>query len=435
VTIVLLDNLNTLSGASPMPYEDTPSWLEDLALANGKRHLIEFLEQLNPNDRIAIYGLTNSLHVLCDFTCSRDQLLAVVNKYDTTSKTKREAVEPGNYNTPVPGNFNESMDSDVRNMAALNNESRVRATMSALTAIAAHVAEIPGQKNLLWLTANLPVSGHAVAQVLGRAKIVAYPVDARGLLPRGPLLDISQTTGADENARGGIGSSPAMTPQPIGIDAMEQMADDTGGRAFVNTNDLTGAIREVVENSAATYMLGFYLDAGSVDGKFHKLRVEVKRSGLSLTYPKGYFAFKDVPATQDESRASFLAAIRSPLDSSAIPLEVKVDKVGEAATRSLQLVGTVGIQGILLAHDGAMRRGTVDVYTVEQDDAGNVLRQTNNRLNLNLTEQQYQVDLQSGVLFHKSLAPEKNTTVLRVLIQLAGTPEVGSVIIPLTTTN
>jgi VWFA-related protein len=435
VTIVLLDNLNTLSGSSPMLYEDTPSWLEDLALANAKRHLIEFLEHLNPNDRIAIYGLTNSLHVLCDFTCSRDQLLAVVNKYDTTSKTKREAVEPGNYHTGVPGNFDESINSDVRTMAALNNEARAQATMSALTAIAAHVAEIPEQKNLLWLTANLPVSGHAVAQVLGRANIVAYPVDARGLLPRGPLLDISQVTGADENARGGIGSSPAMTPQPIGIDAMEQMADDTGGRAFVNSNDLTGVIREVVENSAATYTLGFYLDAGAADGKFHKLRVEVKRTGLSMTYPKGYFAFKDVPATQDESRNSFLAAIRSPLDSSAIPLEVKVDSAGQSATRSLQIAGTVGIKGIPLAQNGAMRRGILDVYTIEQDDQGNVLHQTNNRLNLNLTEQQYQADLQSGVLFHKSVEPGKATTVLRVLVQLAGTAEVGSVIIPLTTTN
>src|SRR5271169_6635498 len=39
VTIVLLDNLNTLSGNGHEGYEDGPEWMEDLALANGKAHL------------------------------------------------------------------------------------------------------------------------------------------------------------------------------------------------------------------------------------------------------------------------------------------------------------------------------------------------------------------------------------------------------------
>jgi hypothetical protein len=59
------------------------------------------------------------------------------------------------------------------------------------------------------------------------------------------------------------------------------------------------------------------------------------------------------------------------------------------------------------------------------------LQQTNSRLNLNLTEQQYQTYLQSGVFFRKSVEPNKDATVLRVLVQFSGTPAVGSVIIPL----
>jgi hypothetical protein len=48
VTIVLLDNLNTLYGSAPGPYERTPYWFEDFALANAKAHLVEFIEQLDP---------------------------------------------------------------------------------------------------------------------------------------------------------------------------------------------------------------------------------------------------------------------------------------------------------------------------------------------------------------------------------------------------
>ena len=440
VTIVLLDNLNTLSGSSPVPYEDTPYWLEDQALIAAKQHLIQFLTQMDPRDRIAIYGLSDKLHVLCDFTCGREQLLAVVRKYDATSVTQRDSAEPGPLHLPGqdpsdPHAFEADASLGAEELAAMKNEDRAVATMAALSAIEAHVADIPGRKNLLWLTGNIPISGKAAAGVLSRGNIVAYPVDARGLLPRAPLVNVGDVVDEDANAQGMGGAPPAQSSQPGGIEAMDEMADDTGGHAFVNTNDLTAAIRSVVEDSAVTYTLGFYLDPHSVDGKFHKLRVEVKTPGLKVTYPDGYFAFKDTPATENESHGSFLAAIRSPLDASAIPLAVKADRAGQPPAQSLQILGSVGIGGLLLPEDGGVRRGTLNVYIVEQDAAGNVLQQVNNRYNLKLTEQEYRAYLQSGVRFRESIQPKPGATVLRVLVQNPGTSEVGSVIIPLATIN
>jgi VWFA-related protein len=434
VTIILLDNLNTLSGSAPLPYENTPYWLEDHALAMAKRRLVEFLKQLDSKDKIAIYGLTDTVHVLCDFTCDRAQLLAVVNRYDATSKTRREAVEPGDFHFPEPDNerlFDSHENSAVQRLAALNNHARAEATMAALTAIADHLADIPGRKNLLWLTANLPFSGQAIARILGRANIAAYPLDARGLLPRGPMSSWNDVMDADAYARGEIGRPPANASIPIGIDTMQEMADLTGGRAFVNTNDLTGAMRRVVEDSVVTYTLGFYVTPSSLDGKFHELKVQVRRSGLNLRYPKGYFAFKDIPATQDERHNRFLEAIRSPLDSSAIPLVVKVDRVEQPGSHSLQILGSIGIKNLQFAQDGDVRNGTVDVYVIEQDTAGNVLHQSTNRLRLKLTEKEYQTYLQSGIAFRQSVQLTANGAMLRVLVQDSGTSEVGSVIIPL----
>ena len=93
MTIILLDNLNTLSTSAPLPHESTPRWLEAHALAVAQRRLIEFLQQMDPKDRIAIYGLTDKLHVLCDFTCDRDQLLTVVRRYNATGKTQRDVAK------------------------------------------------------------------------------------------------------------------------------------------------------------------------------------------------------------------------------------------------------------------------------------------------------------------------------------------------------
>jgi hypothetical protein len=188
----------------------------------------------------------------------------------------------------------------------------------------------------------------------------------------------------------------------------------------------------VVENSAVTYTLGFYLPASEVDGKFHKLTVQVRRSGLAVTHPRGYFAYTDMPATQDESHNAFLAAIRSPLNSSALPLEIKIDPVDQPAPRSLAIQGTVGIQDLRLANQADLRQGTIDVYTIEQDAAGNVVHQRSNRLNLKLTEPAYRADLRSGIQFREVIQPEPSATVLRVLVQDHATSVIGSVIVPLT---
>src|ERR1700720_590187 len=95
VTIVLLDNLNTLYGSAPTIFEDTPFWTEDHALANAKAHLSEYLRNLDPQDRVALYGLSDTLHVLCDFTSDRSRLLSIVENFDPRSRTSREIAQPG----------------------------------------------------------------------------------------------------------------------------------------------------------------------------------------------------------------------------------------------------------------------------------------------------------------------------------------------------
>ena len=428
VTIILLDNLNTLFGSEPQPYEDTPHWLEDHALGSAKRHLVDFLKQMDPVDRVAIYGLTDRLRVLCDFTCDRDQLLAVVSQYDASSKTAREEVDPQDFHLPnVAESFNQAIDEDTRDLAGLKNRQRASITMSALVSISAHVSELPGRKNLLWLTANLPFSGEAIARVLARGNLVVYPVDVRGLLPRAVITVDENSARTYAEGQSTLNRSPA----PVGIDTMEDMAADTGGRAFVNTNDLTAAIRSVVEDSSVTYTLGFYLPAQEVDGKFHKLTVQVKQSGVSVAYPRGYFAYEDTNASEKDSLNSFLAAMRSPLDSSAVPLDVRLSRVDRPLPHSIQIVGVAGIAGVQLAQYGGLRHGALNIYAVEQNAAGDVLHQMNQRLKLNISEEQYRAYLRSGILFRGNVPLQPGATVLRVLVQDPGTSEVGCVIVPL----
>lgn len=434
VTLILLDNLNTLSTTSADVYEDSPIWLEAMALGRAKKNLLEYLGSLGPHQRIALYGLSDTLHVLCDFTCSRDELLAVVKSYDTTSHTRRVDVEPGQYRVPenpYGANINRYTTQQAREMAAMNNQARAQVTMAALNAIAAHLADVPGRKNLLWLTGNLPFSAEAIARVLSPAGISAYPVDARGLLPHELGENIEGYIDADAYALGELGT-PAPHAQPTGIDTMQHMAEETGGRAFVNTNDLTGAIRKAVEDATVSYTLGYYIEPGWVDGKYHEVHVQVRRPGAVVRQPKGYFAVKDEAASEDDRRRNFAAAVKSPVEFSAIPLTLKVERLNQPKPGVLQLAGSVGIGNLGLPQATAgTHSGALDIYVLEQDAAGNVLHQSANRIALKLTPEQYAAYLKSGISFQKSVQPSEGTAVLRVVVQDPSSAAVGSVLISL----
>jgi VWFA-related protein len=440
VTIVLLDNLNTLYGSAPEDqYERTPVWIEDLALARAKTHLIEYIKTLDSRDRMAIYGLRDSLHVLCDFTNDRAQLLAILSKYDTTPATSRATAEPGYKTAPVNERAADPFENSAAAFAAgVVNEDRGAETMAALQSIADHVANIPGRKNLVWLTANLPFSGVAMARVLGPANIAVYPVDARGLLAHQPSLQIFQGS-ADADAVSGASrkfdNMPAQSSVPIGVATMEKVAEETGGQAFVNTNDITGAIRKAVEDSAITYTLGFYLDAASLDGKFHEIRVQSKRKDVTIRYPKGYFAYKETAGSQDQKKKTLVMAVRSPIESSLIPLQATVERVNQPEPSSLSVACSIDIHNFQWTQSGNLRKGSLAMYVIEQDTAGKVLQKWDKTFNLQFTEEQYAALLKTGMLFRQSVHPHAGVTTLRVLVEDPATNQIGSLIIPLAQVN
>jgi len=449
VTIVLLDNLNTLYGSAPETrYEETPYWLEDLALRNAQQHLIEFIQTLDPRDRVAIYGLRHSLHILCDFTSDRDQLLTILKNYDTRSITNRAVVEPGKTIMVFPGHDSPFADISPQASAFENgasaglaetaNADRSAETMAALQQIAAHVANVPGRKNLVWLTANLPFSGAAMAHVLSPANIAVYPVDARGLLAQSSTVAIGIWGTADyddvSGASGHRDNMPAQSSQPIGIGTMQKVADETGGQAFVNTNDLTGAIRKAVEDSAVTYTLGFYISRDALDGTFHDLKVEVKRSGLTIRYPKGYFAFPDTTPTKNEDQVRLMTVVQSPIESSSIPLQATVDRVSQPPDW-LRVVLSIDAHDLHLVPSDGVRKGAIDVYIIEQDRAGKLLLRSGKTFTLEFPEKQYDALLKSGILFHELVQPHSGATTLRVLVEDSATGQVGSLIILLSQLN
>lgn len=134
VSVILLDPLNTLLSGSE-PSEETPTWVEDHALANAKQHAVKFVAQMARDDVVAIHNLGERLNVLCDFTNDREKLLAVLKDYKAVSLTRRDDAEPLAVHTKNE-NLNKEIDRQRAAFAGLVNRKRAEQTMGALLEIA-----------------------------------------------------------------------------------------------------------------------------------------------------------------------------------------------------------------------------------------------------------------------------------------------------------
>ncbi len=140
VTVFLFDGLNTK--------------FEDQAFA--KEQLIKYLGEVNSKDRIALFSLGQSLTMLHDFTTDTQTLIDILNRRAPRKNTEAADGDPIASNTgdAVLDRF---MNSSNQALADNVNTARVEITTGALETIAAHVARIPGRKNLVWISGGFPI--------------------------------------------------------------------------------------------------------------------------------------------------------------------------------------------------------------------------------------------------------------------------------------
>ena len=113
-----------------------------------------------------------------------------------------------------------------------------------------------------------------------RQNVSIYPVDPRGLAVF--EFDLSEPS---------VGSDTDRQYLNATMDSLRTLAENTDGRAIVNRNDLEGGMRQIIRDSSAYYLLGYSSTVAKSDGKFHEIKVRVKRPGLQVRARKGYWAF------------------------------------------------------------------------------------------------------------------------------------------------
>jgi len=435
ITVILLDGLNT-------PVADQ---------AYAREQLIRFLHTLTPDDRVALYSLGGNLRILHDFT---DDPMALL---DALVRHKPHIGPELALSNPVPANTGDSeidafLDSANQTVADFEIIDRVRTTLDGLQAIARRVAAIPGRKNLVWISGGfpldigvdqMPLGGNAerrsfsddveqAARAITAAELAIYPVAARGPMTN-PDLSASALTPKD--IRQPVpGLSRAMEDILDTHATMQTLAQRTGGRAYYNSNDLTGAIRGAMDDAKVTYLLGYYPTHDAWDGTFHVLKVRVKRAGVQVRHRQGYFAFATPARTEQTRRAALLEAARSPLDATGIAVTARLAP-DVPAKGSLRMLLVIEPRHLTFEEKAGHWAGAVDVLLMQQAAPGTDVTVTNDTMRLDYAREGFQEVMTRGLIMVKDFDRAAAAYKLRVVVRDVASGNVGSVSIRTDTTQ
>jgi VWFA-related protein len=315
--VILLDSLNTA--------------MSDQSFA--RFQLLKLAQSLPAGSRVAVFRLGVKLTMLQGFNEDTAKLIEMLKKntadpqmgpfYNDADMSR--ALSAPDLTAGMGGGQPAAglpMAAQNANADMLKNELVVSMTLRALEKLGLYLGGLPGRKNLVWLAGSFPIdilpnlnpslastngmSGHFagsdtqgyiaairdVAFLLQSGNIAVYPVDVRGVVDDGLYTGARTGSGGAGNevqaVTQGLGSFALTNGQIQG--AMETMAAITGGRAYFNTNDISGSIVEAFNDGSNYYSLSYKPSNDKWDGKFRKIEVRLNERDLRLYYRQGYYA-------------------------------------------------------------------------------------------------------------------------------------------------
>jgi VWFA-related protein len=433
VTVVLLDLLNTS--------------LIDQVYA--RKALLKFLGQIEAQDRIAIFALgKRSLTLLHDYTTDSASLTARLRSANGEIPSDLDA------STPRADTQGELQNLGLGSLADANQREadfftagRVVNTLSTLQAIAQHLSGLPGRKSLIWLSGGFPLTigfdempaigsmrdqrtftqeMDAAIRALNNSGVAVYPVDARGLMVL-PGFDAS----VRGPARIGPQAAPKLAPINANIDTMKELAERTGGRAAYNTNDLTRAIRQAIDDARVTYTIGYYSTDETQDGRFRDIKIKVNRSHLDVRHRKGYFALKPSDTSAKTRKDEVRAAVWSPLESTAVALNARVDFIEQPEPNSVNVFVQIDPATVGFRKEGDRWKAELDIVYVQKDEHGRVKDNgVTDNLSLALTDTSYAKVVKEGLIRQRRFLRQPGAINLRIVVRDVSSGSVGSLTIP-----
>jgi VWFA-related protein len=247
-----------------------------------------------PADMIALVSLSTNMRVDLDFSDDKAKVLAALSAYTSSEGQGFDLGTEGSAEggAETGGAFTAD-DTDYNTFTADRKLLALQSLMQAL-------GKISQKKSIIYFSNGISQSGTDNQSALRAATAAAvknnvsiYPLDVRGLQALPPGGEARNASLHGQSAYNGNAVFNDLNSNAASQETLSTLADDTGGKAFFDSNDFSGVFSQVQKDTSAYYVLGFTSTNGLKDGRFRHLRVQVNRPNLKLEYRSGYYAGRD----------------------------------------------------------------------------------------------------------------------------------------------
>lgn len=351
---------------------------------------LEYLDKkITKDDVVAVLLYASTVNVLSDFTSDRETLRTIVKQLPIGEMAEMaDLADTGDENGEDTG---ATFVADESEFNLFNTDQKLAAIEKASRMLAA----LPEKKALIYFSAGVSKTGvdnqaqlEASINAAVKANVAIYPVDTRGLTADPP----GGGGAAKAGSRGaGIFNGQVYNQQRKqhndSQETLMTLAADTGGKAFLDTNDIGAGIAQAQQDLRSYYVLGYYSTNAAEDGKYRRISVKLAgKSAAKLEHRPGYWANKVWGKMTGQDREQQLKeALSAGEPLTEIPLALQVDYFRISPTNyfvpvSVKIPGSV----IALAAKGGAATTQLDFAAQIQDEQRTVVGNVRDNIKLNV---------------------------------------------------
>ncbi len=295
--------------------------------------------EILPHDLVALVRTGGSLAGLQPYTSDPRVLHAAIDALHWNGLS-RNGVEPfapyEQWETFDANGKAADPPNDFTAIEALRTQMSGAGTLGALNLITQSARDLPGRKAIVLVSDGFvlpdakenPRVREALDRVIDQAArtgVVIYSLDARGLQTAGLRADDNIKRGGESQVRADHGDRTRLLLESQ--DALAYLAEQTGGFAVLNTNDLARGFTRIVDDVRDYYVIGYVPDEQTFKRignrpKLHSVSVKVRRPGVRVKTRKSFIGVSDGDAALPQLTPAhqLVHAAVSPFVSAEIPL-------------------------------------------------------------------------------------------------------------------
>jgi len=352
----------------------------------------QFVEkQMAPADLVALVSLASSMRLDLDLTANRERINRVLDAYVSGQGQGFDSGDTGSAEgTAETGGSFTPDDTDYN---VFNTDRKLEALESLMQTLGG----IQQKKSIVYFSNGISRSGIENQAALRGATAMAtktncsiYPVDIRGLAALPPGGEAQSASLHGVSAYSGAATINQFESNASSQETLSTLAADTGGKAFLDSNDFGLVFQRVQKDTSAYYVLGFYSTNTTQDGKYRHLQVRVKRPDVKIEFRQGYYAPRDFLHFRQEDREKQMAdELSSDLPETDVAFYIGAAYFRQDASRYFIPVSLVipGSQ-IPFTQDQDKEKASVDIIGVVRDSSGVPFGNVRDTVKLNLDASQ-----------------------------------------------